>query len=66
MSTGWKNQKPKSVERFHTLILEEFQNYRKSITSKTTVEIDGITLNLIIALAKTRFYEEQENQEIKI
>jgi hypothetical protein len=58
MSIGWKNQKPKPVERFHALILEEFQNYRKSMGSKTTVEIDGIALNLIIALAKTRLFEE--------
>ena len=64
MSIGWKNQKPKPVERFHTLILEEFQNYRKSTESKVTVEIDGITLNNIIALAKIRlFVEYLESQE---
>lgn len=61
MEQGWKDKKPAPLEYFHGELMEIFHAYRKSKTGDPGdeyVEINGKTLNSIIAQAKVLTYSE--------
>ena len=65
VSTEWENVEPAPIEFMHGRLLDLFHEWRKSKTENTTVEIDGIAFNNIIAKAKTETYAKYHKQNLK-
>ena len=65
MSQGWDDHEPAPCEFFHGRIMDEFHKWRKEHTDEGVVPMDGITLNNIIARAKTLTYEKYPKQNLK-
>lgn len=65
MSQGWENHEPAPIEFLHGRMMDLFHEWRKTKTENTTVEIDGIAFNNIIAKAKTLTYEKYEKLDLK-
>lgn len=58
MDNSWENFEPSPIEFMHGRLQDEFHKWRKTITENTTVEIDGVEFNRIIAKAKKATYEK--------
>ena len=65
MSIGWENVEPAPIEFMHGRLMDLFHEWRKSFTEDTTIEIDGIALNNIIAQAKTETYAKYPKQNLQ-
>lgn len=52
MSLGWENHEPAPIEFLHCRLMDLFHEWRRTKTDNTTVEIDGIAFNNIIAKSK--------------
>lgn len=65
MSQGWENHEPAPIEFLHSRLMDLFHEWRKTKTDNTTVEIDGIAFNNIIAKAKTETYAKYHKQDLK-
>lgn len=64
MSQGWENHEPAPIEFLHGRLMNLFHEWRRTKTDKTTVEIDGIALNNIIAKAKIETYSKYPKQNL--
>ena len=60
MDNSWENYEPAPMEHFHGLLMNKFHEWRRTKTDDTTVEINGVDLNNIIASAKTETYKKYE------
>lgn len=60
-----KNYKPNPLEYFHGRVAERFHEWRRAQTTETTVPIDGICLNDIVAKAKVDTYNEYPELKTK-
>lgn len=65
MSQGWENYEPAPIEFLHGRLMDLFHEWRKTKTDNTTVEIDGMAFNNIIAKAKTETYAKYPKQKLK-
>lgn len=65
MSLGWENHEPAPIEFLHGRLMDLFHEWRRTKTESTTVEIDGIAFNNIIAKAKTETYAKYPKQNLK-
>lgn len=65
MSQGWENHEPAPIEFLHGRMMDLFHEWRKTKTENTTVEIDGIAFNNIIAKAKNLTYAKYAKLELK-
>ena len=65
MSQGWENHEPAPIEFLHGRLMDLFHEWRKTKTYNTTVEIDGIAFNNIIAKAKNETYAKYPKQKLQ-
>jgi len=65
MSQGWENYEPAPIEFLHGRLMDLFHEWRRTKTDNTTVEIDGMAFNNIIAKAKTETYVKYPKQKLK-
>lgn len=65
MSQGWENHEPAPIEFLHGRLMDLFHEWRKTKTDNTTVEIDGIAFNNIIAKAKNETYAKYPKQKLQ-
>jgi len=65
MSQGWENHEPAPIEYLHGRLMDLFHEWRKTKTDNTTVEIDGIAFNNIIAKAKNETYAKYPKQKLQ-
>lgn len=65
MSQGWENHEPAPIEFLHGRLIDLFHEWRRSVTTNTNVEINGIALNNIIAKAKTETYEKYKKLDLQ-
>lgn len=65
MSLGWENHEPAPIEFLHGRLMDLFHEWRRTKTDNTTVEIDGIAFNNIIAKAKTETYAKYPKQRLQ-
>jgi|GEM_PF-3186329 len=62
---SWEGKEPAPIEYLHGRLLEHFHEYRLSRTKETTVAIDGVEFNKLIAKAKTETYEKYAKLNLK-
>ncbi len=65
MAYGWEEHEPAPIEFLHGRLMDLFHDWRRSKTEDTSVEINGIELNNIIAKAKTETYEKYAKLDLK-
>lgn len=65
MSQGWENYEPAPIEFLHGRLMDLFHEWRRTKTDNTTVEIDGIAFNNIIAKAKNETYAKYPKQKLQ-
>ena len=65
MNTGWENHEPAPIEFLHNRFLELFHKFRLEKTQDSTVSVNGIDLNRIIAQAKTETYAKYPKQNLQ-
>ena len=65
MSRAWENYEPAPMEFFHGRLMEFFHEWRNERTEETTVEINGVELNKLIAKAKTMTKEKYPNHIVR-
>lgn len=56
MGDNWDNYEPAPLEFYHGRFMELFHEWRRTVTEDTTVEINGVQLNNIVAKAKRETY----------
>jgi len=62
---SWEGKEPAPIEYLHGRLLEHFHAYRLNITSDTSVQIDGVSFNRIIANAKMETYEKYAKLDLE-
>jgi hypothetical protein len=65
MSQGWENHEPAPIEFLHGRLMNLFHEWRRTKTDNTTVEIDGMAFNNIIAKAKNETYAKYPKQKLQ-
>lgn len=65
MSQGWENHEPAPIEFLHGRLMDLFHEWRRTKTDNTTVEIDGMAFNNIIAKAKNETYAKYPKQKLQ-
>lgn len=60
----WEGKEPAPIEFFHSELMKSFHEYRLSISNSTTIELDGIAFNSIVADAKRKTYKKYKKLDI--
>lgn len=62
LEESWEGKEPAPLEYFHDELLEGFHKWRLERTENTTVEINGLEFNKIVAAAKKQTYAKYPKQ----
>ncbi|WP_262246972.1 hypothetical protein [Parapedobacter soli] len=65
LAKSWEGKEPAPIEYLHCRLLNHFHEYRLSLTNDTTVTINGVEFNKLIAKAKTETYEKYEKLDLR-
>jgi hypothetical protein len=71
MSQGWENHEPAPLEFFHSELMKQFHDWRRSVNGEKTtnesafIQIDGIKLGNLIATAKIKTYEKYKHMKLQ-
>lgn len=62
MDNSWDNYEPAPFEYFHSQIMEEWHNVRKSLVGDdTSLVVNGIDISNIVAAAKRKTYDKYKH-----